>query len=181
MCIAIVESHAFSDKLNVRFKNSVQPLGGAISAKHQVLSLVHAQGEWHGGRIRWGFPTVIQGRKKWLRHAKVERRRSPFWKGWQPLLIPVQAFIERNTLSGVSAFARFTADTPFWIGGLWAKDDEEVASLVMLTQPADSTVSPFHHRMPVSMDFNGAQHWIDTGHVPDTSILLQANPMDHFE
>ena len=50
----------------------------------------------------------------------------------------------------------------------------------MLTQPADSVVSTFHHRMPVSMDFEGAKHWIDTGCVPDTSIALQAHPMDHF-
>ena len=61
MCIAIVESHAFSEKLNVRFKDTLQPLGGALGAKTHVLSLVHAQVEWHGGRIRG--PTVIQARK----------------------------------------------------------------------------------------------------------------------
>ena len=181
MCIAIVESHAFSEKLNVRFKDTLHPLGGALGAKSQVLSLVHAQGEWHGGRIRWGFPTVIQTQKKWLRHAKAERRQTFFWQSWQPLLIPVCAFIERNTQGGGAAFARFTADKDFWIGGLWKRDADTVASVVMLTQPADSVVSSFHHRMPVSMDFEGAKHWIDTGCVPDKPLALQAHPTDHFE
>lgn len=180
MCIAITESLEFRADLAVKMAAHDEPHLKALTAKDRVFSLVYANESWHGGRMRWGQPIYRQGKKKWLRHATIERRFG-FWAEWRATIVPVLSFIERDTVGKKSRFVEFKADEPFWLGGLWTRDESGVSNLVLLTQPAGRHVCPFHHRMPMVMYFEAAENWLNDGVFPKRSMPLNAIPRDRFQ
>lgn len=179
MCIAIIESLKFKDDLTVNMVADNLPQIEALTAKDKVFSVVCVNDSLHGGRMRWGQPIYRSGKKKWLRHATIERRFG-FWAKWRATIVPVFSFIERDTVGNKSRFVEFQAEVPFWLGGLWTRDESGVANLVFLTQPAGPDVCPFHHRMPMSMHFTAAENWLNNGVVPEQPMSLNAVPRERF-
>ncbi len=76
---------------------------------------------------------------------------------------------------------------PFLMAGLWASslgaDGHSVETCCILTTRANAVMCPIHDRMPVVMNREQAEKWLDLQSVPSTDMmnLLQPCPDDWLE
>lgn len=150
-----------------------------IAPTQEVVAVVAKDGARHGGLLRWGLipsfvkdPSVgsrmINARVETLgeKHAfrdLIARRRC---------LVLANGFFEWRKEPG-------GAKTPMWIhlqdegepfafAGLWdvwrSPAGERISSCTILTTEPNDLIAPIHNRMPVILDRQGEDRWLDPRH-----------------
>jgi len=85
----------------------------------------------------------------------------------QRCVVPADGFYEwRKTKEGRSpTLFRPKLNTPFCFAGLWSRwvnaEGEVVYTATILTTAANTTMKPFHHRMPVLLSGKNVDTWLD--------------------
>ncbi|KZM49437.1 SOS response-associated peptidase [Labrenzia sp. OB1] len=80
-------------------------------------------------------------------------------------------------------FIHLPDGAPFSFAGLWAYNDKlDVTSFTILTAPAVSPIDQVHNRMPIGLNKDAYDAWLDPGTpVPDAKVLLGNSLGSEFE
>ena len=156
-----------------------------VAPTHTVVAFVEqAQGRYLGF-FRWGLipswmrelpqSAIINARRESLagkpsfRGALVRRR----------CVIPALGFYEFEKGSKQPYFIHYADDSPMLMAGIYdawsGADGSFVPSLAIITMDANLQMSALHHRMPVLLDPEAANIWLDSK-IEDTSrmqLLIQ--------
>ena len=106
-------------------------------------------------------------------------------------VLPASSFVEWQRRDGEKTPYLFESpDQALAFAGLWdywTDGTEHILSCSIVTTEAAPEMAPFHHRMPVLLDADGAEQWLDqkapeqtlTGLLgPELPYELQATPID---
>lgn len=146
------------------------------------------------GMLRWGlvphwvddpddFPTLINARSETVREKAsfrdaFRRRRC---------LVPASGFYEWQKRNGKQPYHFRRSDgRPLALAGLWerwGRDGEaDLESYTILTTDANDLVEPVHPRMPVVLDEEAAEAWLDPdGDGDRLAKLLRPAPEEELE
>ncbi len=100
----------------------------------------------------------------------------------RPALVPADAYYEWTREDGAKqphAIHRMDKQ-PLTFAGMWdrwkAPDGQQVDSFTILTRPADPTIAHLHDRMPVMLQDDLWEAWLDAELTPEkrTDLLMQA-------
>lgn len=151
-----------------------------VAPTHTVVAFVEqAQGRYLGF-FRWGLipswmrelpqSAIINARRESLagkpsfRGALVRRR----------CVIPALGFYEFEKGSKQPYFIHYADDSPMLMAGIYdawsGADGSFVPSLAIITMEANHQMSALHHRMPVLLDPEAANIWLDSK-IEDTSRM----------
>ncbi len=136
--------------------------------------------QWQGGRnfhlVRWGLvPSWAKEMpKSVLINARAETiNDKPSFRGafrHRRCLIPADGFYEWQTRRGQAKqpfVVRRRDHKVFAMAGIWedllTADGSELDSCAIITTQANATLSAIHHRMPVILDPEDWDTWLDTG------------------
>jgi putative SOS response-associated peptidase YedK len=102
---------------------------------------------------------------------------------WRRCLVAVDGFYEwrrDGKRQSVPFFVRRIDGRPFALAGIWdkwvSKDGEVVESCAILTQPARSPVDAIHDRMPLVLDADLWDRWLDPALTDTTAIAPLLEP-----
>jgi putative SOS response-associated peptidase YedK len=105
-------------------------------------------------------------------------------------LVLADGFYEWHTEAGVKVpyFISLASEQPFAFAGLWenwqSKDsDESIQSTTVITTAANDFMQPLHHRMPVVLEPESADRWMQgddeiTASATENSPAFRAWPVD---
>lgn len=132
-------------------------------------------GEWRGSQLRWGLIPP------WARDAGIGARlinaraetvaekpafRDAFQK--RRCLIPADGFFEWKRQDGHREpwYIRRRDTQPMAFAGLWEQwtdrtSGERIASCTIITTPANATLAPIHDRMPVIVEREDYEGWLE--------------------
>ena len=144
-----------------------------------------------GGRARqmsWGFPLALKGRNgqllkpKPINNARSDKLDGGFWKpSFQArrCLIPVSAFAEAEGEKGRRTRTWFSlpGQEVFAVAGLWRDTAEWGPAYSMVMTEACPHVAGVHDRMPVILQADDWQHWLD-GSCDSARLLCRPYPAD---
>lgn len=146
-----------------------------IAPTQEVLAVVRKDRALHGGLVRWGLvPSFSRGTAVGSRmiNARVEtlgekhafrdliaRRRC---------LVLADGFFEWRKEPGggkTPMWIHLAGGEPFAFAGLWdvwrSREAERIGTCTILTTTANEVIAPIHDRMPVILDRDGEERWLD--------------------
>ena len=157
-----------------------------IAPTTDVLTIIDAGGVREGTMMRWGFipswakPESAYGRPMFNARSETVAERPMFRNSFRQhrCLVPANGFFEwRREETGCK--------TPMWIfdaekavivfaaiWSTWQGPDGVVESCAILTTSTNSLMSPIHDRMPVILDRELADVWLDDA--ADKAVLMEA-------
>lgn len=102
------------------------------------------------------------------------------WKRSQTCLVPALGYYEWQGEKGSKQpyFVRPEDDTPLVMAGLWElwqHAGDRLMSCTILTQPAGGKLASLHHRMPLFVDHDQAEQWINDGVTIFDSLIDNQN------
>ncbi len=177
------EPHALEQRFGIRLSSAEGTGRYNVAPTEPVIAIVRgADGEPPAARImRWGLvPHWAKGGKPGytMINARAETAaskpayRSLIGTAARRALLPADGFYEwlrpEDRKQPRQPF-RFTLDRgePFALAGLWTPawvDGEEVATVTILTCPANDVVARLHDRMPVILPDRASERaWLDPG------------------
>ena len=164
-----------------------------IAPSQEVIAVREAGGEREAALLKWGLvpywaeDPAVGNRMINARAESVDRRpafREPFRK--RRCLVPADGFYEwRRVGRARDPFLIKMADGhTFGFAGVWdrwKKEDARIESCAILTTAANELVAPIHDRMPVILDRESYDLWLD----PDADeeeirALLRPFPSDRM-
>ncbi|WP_255547349.1 SOS response-associated peptidase [Fictibacillus sp. 26RED30] len=167
-----------------------------IAPSQQVLSIIKASSGNRAGYMKWGLvPSWANDPKigNKLMNARSETvSEKPSFKNsfvQKRCLIPASGFYEWVIEEGVSKKQpyKFTLrdKKPFAFAGVWSRwtgevegQQEERITCSILTKASNDSMKKYHHRMPVMLEPNVGENWLDRSASKDKlfSILQDNNP-----
>ncbi|MFC0238014.1 SOS response-associated peptidase [Fictibacillus phosphorivorans] len=167
-----------------------------IAPSQQVLSIIKASSGNRAGYMKWGLvPSWANDPKigNKLMNARSETvSEKPSFKNsfvQKRCLIPASGFYEWVIEEGVSKKQpyKFTLrdKKPFAFAGIWSRwtgevdgQQEERITCSILTKASNDSMEKYHHRMPVMLEPNVGEKWLDRSASKDKlfSILQDNNP-----
>ncbi|BFM15584.1 SOS response-associated peptidase [Maricurvus nonylphenolicus] len=106
----------------------------------------------------------------------------------QRCILPVSSYIEwQKTASGKQPIEIYREDEAIAFAGLWDVWNDELLSCSVVTTAASESMAPIHNRMPVMLDQQGIDLWLDgqssveqlqTLFTPNLVYPLMARPVD---
>lgn len=101
-------------------------------------------------------------------------------------IVPVSGFFEWKTVAGQRLkqpfFVSFKDGTPMSLAGLWETNRPAEGGLLdtctIITTGANELLEPIHHRMPVILERNGWDNWLDGDTAPVEEITEMLKPFD---
>lgn len=156
-----------------------------ITPGQNVLAIhLDSAGNPVGENLRWGLvPFWAKEPSAGARmiNARVETlTEKPSWRqsfARRRCLVLADGFYEwRLSATGKTPYFISASDgQPFGMAGLWDQWDKgangPLRSCAVITVPADEFMQPLHARMPVAMDWDAGQYWLDT--TVSSELLLQ--------
>lgn len=150
-------------------ENSAQLRFGEIYPGENVLTINANKDFPEVLPMKWGFP--LKQKKSLLINARAEtvKEKPMFAKSLQimPVAIPATGFYEWKTDEKSAQKEKFLfrepAGNPFFLAGIGRIFPDEPDSLrfTILTTYANGSVSPYHERMPVLLEWDEARIWLD--------------------
>jgi putative SOS response-associated peptidase YedK len=99
------------------------------------------------------------------------------WKNSRTALVPVAGFYEwRKEGSIKQPYFIHKPDDLLVFAGLWEQWNEEVSFTILTTQ-AEGEIAKLHHRMPVMLNKNDAEIWLDNDSGPADEDMLLHSPI----
>ncbi|WP_171005489.1 SOS response-associated peptidase [Bacillus sp. E(2018)] len=167
-----------------------------IAPSQKVLSVIKASSGNRAGYMKWGLvPSWAKDPKigNKLMNARSETvSEKPSFKGsflQKRCLIPASGFYEWILEDGSTKKQplQFTLKDkrPFAFAGIWSRwkgeingQSEERITCSILTKASNSSMEKYHHRMPVMLEPDVGERWLDSSAGKDKllSILQENNP-----
>lgn len=157
-------------------KNGTEPLEAEGEVFPSAVLPVVALSKTGGKRVfpmKWGFSTktglIINAR------AETAAEKPTFRESWRchRCVIPVSWYFEwehdEKKRAGRKFALRPKGQDLVWLAGLYRMEDE-IPAFVILTRPADESLSWMHDRMPVMLPATEAKEWIRPDSAPETII-----------
>jgi len=183
-CFGLAEIDDFPPRYNIA---PTQPVG--------IIRMgYHHQHEF--ALVRWGlipdwvkepgeFTTLINARAETL--TQKPSFRSAF--KYRRCLFPVNGFYEWSGRQGTRQphYIAPEDEVPFAVAGLWENwmgvDGSEMESAVIITTKANTALSGLHPRMPVVIEAQDRQRWLNcsSGKVDDVVDMLRPAPNSFFK
>ncbi|ADU30219.1 SOS response-associated peptidase [Evansella cellulosilytica] len=154
-----------------------------IAPSQPVFSLVKGQSGVRGGYMKWG---LIPSWSKDIRignkmiNARAETLfKKPSFKhlvGRRHCVIIASSFYEWKLQNGIKQpyLIKYNDDRPIIFAGLWDRwkdnQNEEVISCTIITTEANESMQSIHHRMPVILNKDNYQHWLQACHSSDKVV-----------
>ena len=157
-----------------------------VAPSSEILAVATPGGDRRLGLYRWGLipawadDPAIGSRMINARAETVAEKRS--FSGLlrsSRCVVPMDGFYEwapaRGSSGKTPSLIRRVDREPFGVAGLWTTwrdrrdPDRQIASVTVLTCAANRVIEPIHHRMPVILDEDGIDVWLD----PDRSDPLE--------
>ena len=163
-----------------------------IAPTDPVLAVRRSRaGDREPGRLRWGLiPPYAdpEGFERLLINARAETIadtpafRDAFQGGFRCLVIADGFYEWQQSETGKRPLWITRPDrSPFAFAGLWARakgeEDPELHSCAIVTCRPGAVVAPIHDRMPVILDREGEEAWLDPD-APDEQLLALLAPTD---
>ena len=130
----------------------------------------------------WGYPIHWSGKEKNLINARVETifEKPTFRKSAieRRCIIFADGFYEWKEINGKKKPFYFALKTfePFAFAGIWKLKETpkgEIPGFVILTTEPNSVVEPIHDRMPVILNPDQAQDWLNESKITSSKVDLQ--------
>lgn len=162
-----------------------------IAPSTDILAIREVGEEWHGSMMRWGLipswekdpsslPLLINARaetitqKQMFRHAFRRQR----------CIIPASGFYEWKAIPGQKAkqpfYISLSDDAPMSFAGLWEEaimpDGEVLDTCIIITTLANATLSAIHDRMPVILERDAWDDWLDPASSQDDQLRSLLKP-----
>lgn len=157
-----------------------------VAPTDPVYAVAEHDDERQLGTFRWGLlPWFAKDRRSAAKHinARIETvaEKASFKDSFarKRCLIPADGFYEWERREGKGKLPHYIYSepgTPLALAGLWAtwKDpetEERVRTCAILTGPPDDTVRPLHDRMPVMLEPELWDGWLDTDNQDPERIM----------
>ncbi|MGM9940536.1 MAG: SOS response-associated peptidase family protein [Bulleidia sp.] len=109
--------------------------------------------QYRTGLMKWGYG----GMKKTVINARNETwRRSPFFLGSQPCVLPCAGYYEWDPSKRKHLI--HTDASLMYLGGIWHMENSQPV-FVVVTEPADLSILDIHDRQPLLFDRTQALKW----------------------
>lgn len=165
-----------------------------VAPSQKVLSAVHAAGGRRAGFLKWGLvPFWVKDPKKWkpLINARAEslHEKASFKHllAKRRCIIFADSFYEWNSRGGKRVPFRILLkeERPFAFAGLWDRNqhgDRVLTTCTIITTEANEKVSTVHDRMPVILQDDAIERWLDTErfNYDEVRDLLRPFPADRM-
>ena len=132
--------------------------------------------------MRWGFSREFNPA---INNTRADKLDSGMWKtAWaekRRCVIPVAAFYEWKGPKGQKQTYAFTSKNGewLWMAGLWERNEKVECCggfcFSMITTAANEAVSAIHHRMPVILERNRAEEYLEAA---DPAEMLKPRMLD---
>lgn len=151
-----------------------------VAPTHTVGAFVDSKQGRYLGFFRWGL--IPSWMKQLPQSAMINARREsleekPSYRGAlvrRRCVIPALGFYEFEKGSKQPWFIHYADDSPVLMAGIfdaWSgADGSFVPSLAIITMAANEQMSALHHRMPVLLDVEAANIWLDNK-IEDTARM----------
>ncbi len=164
-----------------------------IAPTTDVLTILDDGGAREGAMMRWGLiPTWAKPENAFKRpmfnaRSETVAERPMFRNSFNRhrCLVPANGFFEwrREETGGKTPMWIYDAETPVVtfaaISSTWQGPDGTVKSCAILTTSPNSLMSPIHDRMPVILDREWADVWLDDA--ADKAVLMEALQQREWE
>ena len=130
------------------------------------------------GVVRWGIPAGRGNRPLFNARGETVHRLPAFRSAFQQgrCLIPASGFYEWRTQPGggkAPVWVHRADGNPIAFAGIIGDDCSSEAAAVIITTEPNSLMAPVHHRMPVILEPDDWQRWLNyDGHNPDLRALM---------
>ncbi len=164
-----------------------------IAPRQLILTIRQTDGQPRAELMRWGFqPSWRQpGKLPPPINAKAETLvEKPMWRsalrGYR-CLIPATGFYEWRAVPGRKAkqpmHIRLRDGAPFAFAGLWTLDADDIPTAAIVTTGPNELMSSIHTRMPVILEPEDEESWLDPERRDTTELmgLLQPYPAETME
>ncbi|MFS8652387.1 MAG: SOS response-associated peptidase, partial [Caldibacillus sp.] len=165
-----------------------------VAPSQQVLTAVQAQDRRRAGFLKWGLvPFWVKDPKKWkpLINARAEslHEKASFKHllAKRRCIIFADSFYEWNSRGGKRVPFRILLkeERPFAFAGLWDRNqhgDRVLTTCTIITTEANEKVSTVHDRMPVILQDDAIERWLDTErfNYDEVRDLLRPFPADRM-
>lgn len=165
-----------------------------VAPSQQVLTAVQAQDRRRAGFLKWGLvPFWVKDPKKWkpLINARAEslHEKASFKHllAKRRCIIFADSFYEWNNRGGKRVPFRILLkeERPFAFAGLWDRNqhgDRVLTTCTIITTEANEKVSTVHDRMPVILQDDAIERWLDTErfNYDEVRDLLRPFPADRM-
>ena len=160
-----------------------------IAPTQSVLSIVQGNEEKRAGFMRWGLiPSWAKDKKIGSRMINARSETVDEKPSFKPLLsrrrclIVADSFYEWDQHGEEKQPYRFSLkDEPvITFAGLWDRwqeEDKEIISCTILTTDANKEMNQFHHRMPVILDNEKREKWLDRSLTDHPSLKSLLTPL----
>lgn len=162
-----------------------------IAPSQQVLAIIQDGKSRRAGQLTWGLiPPWAKdkriGSKMINARGETIAEKPSFKRAFQSrrCIIPTNGFYEwKNTNNGKQPYFIFVKDEPvFAFAGIWEKwidpqSSEQIYSCTIITTDANETVRSLHYRMPVILNKEAQQIWLNNEVFPQQQLqsLIQPN------
>lgn len=147
------------------------PLKKEIAPTNLAPVLVRKGDTREAHAMAWGFPKWKGTGVVFNARAETALEKSMFAKSLRerPAVIPTSGFFEWQDAPGQKRKPRFIFTDPndkiTWLAGFWNTYREESGlapeRFVILTTDANQGMAPYHDRMPITLERNEIQAWLD--------------------
>lgn len=165
-----------------------------IAPSQQILGIIQDGDSRRAGQLTWGLiPPWAKdkriGSKMINARGETLAEKPSFKRAFQSrrCIIPTNGFYEwKKTANGKQPYFIFMKDEPiFAFAGIWEKwidpqSSEAIFSCTVITTDANETIQPLHHRMPVILNKEAQQIWLNNEAFPQQQLqsLIQPNAAD---
>ena len=164
-----------------------------IAPTQRVLSIVQGKEEKRAGFMRWGLiPSWAKDKKIGSRMINARSEtvdKKPSFKhllSRRRCLIVADGFYEWDQHGKEKQPYRFSLknNPVITFAGLWDRweeEDNEIISCTILTTDANEDMNKFHHRMPVILDEQKREKWLDRSITNHESLKSLLTPLPEGE
>lgn len=162
-----------------------------VAPSQKVLSAVHAAGGRRAGFLKWGLvPFWVKDPKKWkpLINARSESlHEKPSFKhllAKKRCVIFADSFYEWSIRDGSRTPYRIllTDGKPFAFAALWDRNrhgEQEITTCTIITTSPNEKMATVHDRMPVILQGEAVEKWLNTERYPYQEVKDLLRPLDN--
>lgn len=169
--------------------NSLPVRTGDVFPSNSALVLAKIEDAQAPQSMKWGFPRKDGNGVIFNARSETALVKPLFKKALQknPLVVPASGFYEWQAIPGQKHKEKYLFNNPdslLWLAGFWNaftdNDNHTLPYFTILTTQANPSVKPFHERMPVILEHNQIEAWLNGDGIAEmlrkTPGALQVTP-----
>lgn len=159
--------------------------------KPLIAGFLNQDGYTDSAMMNWGWRRDWDEGGRLFNSRRVNKKGQSIWQSpvWgnainkQRCLIPINAFYEWDENQPKGRRDRYRIETKreaFALGGIYEISHDGEMFLSICTTEPNEVMAQVHHRMPVIIDANEAEAWLQSKDVREVDELMQAKPNEYI-